>query len=140
MAEVYVNFKGVPGVMILDIELVQRFRCQWSNCAQLITVVLPLVDKNVLTHIELIVGPFAVAKCLRPCLFVIQCTVDNIQIRSHFLNPVSDLDSFVTFQSDLVEIRKIEPEMMAVPEVQVEWDQLSVRNWCVVYGDLDHVQ
>ena len=103
-------------------------------------MVLPFVDQNVFSHLELIVGPFEVSKRLRPCLLVMQRTVDKVPIRFHFLNPVSDLDNLVTFQSDLVEIRNIEPEMRVISEVQVEVAHFSVRCWCVVDGDLDHVQ
>ena len=80
-----VNLEGVLGDLLLDLELAHCFRCQGSNWAQLISVVLPLVDQSVLSHLELIVGSLAVAKCLRPCMFVIQRTVDNVPVPSHFL-------------------------------------------------------
>ena len=54
--------------------------------------------------------------------------------------PVSDLDKLVPLQSDLVEVCDIKPEMKLVTEVHAEVAQLRVRNWCVVDGDLDHVQ
>ena len=93
--------------LLLDLELSHCFRSQGSSWAQLISVVFPLVDQNVMSHLELIISPFAVAKCLRQCLFVIQRTVDKVQIRSHFSNPALHLDSILAFQSDLVEVRNI---------------------------------
>ena len=71
---------------------------------------------------------------------MIQRTVDKVPIRSHFLNPVSDLNDIVTFRSDIVEVWNIEPEMRVVSKVQVEGAQLRVRDWCVVGDDLEHVQ
>ena len=71
---------------------------------------------------------------------MLQRTVDKVSIRSHFLNPVSDLDNLVTFQSDLVKVLNVKPEMMVISEVQVEGAQLRVRDWCVIDGDLDNVQ
>ena len=71
---------------------------------------------------------------------MVESTVDKVPIRSHFLNPVSDLDSLVTFEPDPVEIRNIEPEMIVISEVQVESAQFRLRNWCVDGCDLDHVQ
>ena len=90
------------------------FRCQWSKWVQLISVVLPSADQNGLSHIELIVGHLAVAKCLRQCPLVVQRTVDKISIRTHLRNAVLYLDSIVTFQSDLVEVWNIETEMRVV--------------------------
>ena len=89
----YVNLEGVFGDLIFDLERAHCFRCQGSKWARLISVVLTLVDQNVLSHLELIFGSLAVAKCLRPCLLIVQRTVEQVPIRSHFINPVSDLDN-----------------------------------------------
>ena len=99
-----------------------------------------MVDKNVLSHLELKVCPFAVAKCLHQCLLVVQRTIDKGPFRSHLRNPVIHLYSLVAFQYYLVEIRNIKPEMSVISEVQVEGAQLRIRYWCVVDGVLDYVQ
>ena len=67
----YVNFESVLGDLLLDLERSHGFLSQGSKCAQLNSVVLPLDDQNVLSHLELVVGQFAVAKSLSLCLFVV---------------------------------------------------------------------
>ena len=71
-----------------------------------------------------------------------RCTAHERQVtnRAHLRNPAVDLYRLVTFHPGLVKVWNIKPEIMVVTEVLVERAQLRVRYWCVVYGDLDHVQ
>ena len=72
-----VNLEGVLGELLLNLERAHGFRCHVSNWAQLMSVVLLLVDQNILYYLELVFVQFTVAKCLRSCLFMVQCTVDK---------------------------------------------------------------
>ena len=57
----------------------------------------PFVDQIIPTFFKLVVSQFAVAKCLRRCLSMMQRTVNKSPIRSHLRNPVFELDSLVAF-------------------------------------------
>ena len=73
----YVNLKSVLSDLLIDLERAHCFRYQGSNWAQLISVVFPLVDQYALSYFEQVVCPFAVTTFLRPCLLVVQRTVDK---------------------------------------------------------------
>ena len=89
-------------------------------------MVLPLEDQNVLSHLELVVGQFAVAKSLSLCLFVVQRKVYKVPIRTHLRYPFLDLVSIVTFQPDLVNVWNVKPEVMVILEIQAEGAQLRL--------------
>ena len=76
-----IDLEGVLRDLLLDIERSHGLGRKRSHWTKLISMMVPLVNQDRLTDLELIVCPFAVTEVFGPCLLMVQRTKHEGPIR-----------------------------------------------------------